>query len=462
MDKSSLKKTITGTPEKHIAGLQNDWWTEISPDLWNSHGSYLRDSSGTEYLDMCCFFSSSPIRYDHPRMRDPSFMEKIAKVAICRTSLGDFWIEEMADFIDIFREIATPAYMHHFFFIDGGSLAVENAMKAAFDWKVRLNIKNGKIKNDPQEENQPLGTKIIYFENSFHGRSGYTLSMTHTSDPRKYKYFPKFDWFKAEAPVYHFNNDGRIINQTEVQQQQKESLDSIQTHLQNHGDDIAAIVIEPIQCEGGDRHIPIPFFAGLRQLADRFNVLLIFDEVQTGFGATGKMWGHEHFGKDALPDLIAFSKKSQVGGIMANYDKFSIIKENVFGNDPACKSRLNSTWGGNPVDMVRAARFLTIIQEENLLENAQKVGAILLNGIQDLCRRFSNFITNPRGRGLIIGFDAVSEKYDKLALWSAFKDEKLLCLVCGQKTVRLRPHLDLTQEEARDVLQRMTRALQKI
>jgi len=332
MNKSTIKKTITGSPQKHVAGLQDDWWTEISPDLWNSHGSYLRDIAGEEYLDMCCFFSSSPIRYDHPRMHDSVFMEKISRVALYRASLGDFWIEEMAEFIQVFRDIATPSYMHHFFFIDGGALAVENAMKAAFDWKVRLNMKNGTVKTDPQEDLQPLGTKIIYFESSFHGRSGYTMSMTHTNDPRKYMYFPKFDWFKAEAPAYQFNNEGQIANESEVMQKQKESLDNIRTILQNHGDEVAAIVIEPIQCEGGDRHIPTDFFTGLRQLADQFNVLLIFDEVQTGFGSTGLMWGHEHFSKDALPDLLTFSKKSQVGGVMANYDKFSIIKENVFGN----------------------------------------------------------------------------------------------------------------------------------
>ena len=174
------------------------------------------------------------------------------------------------------------------------------------------------------------------------------------------------------------------------------------------------------------------------------------------------MWGHEHFGQDGQPDIITFSKKSQVGGIMANYERFKVIKENVFGNHNECKSRLNSTWGGNPVDMMRASQYLKIMHDEDLLQNAQTVGFFLLEGIRNLCKQFDNLITNPRGLGMIIGFDTASDKYDKSALWSAFKKENLLCLVCGPKTVRLRPHLDTTRKEAEDVLDRMNKALKKL
>jgi L-lysine 6-transaminase len=247
----------------------------------------------------------------------------------------------------------------------------------------------------------------------------------------------------------------------EVQKQQKESLAQIKDILKDHADDIAAILIEPIQCEGGDRYIPAEFFTELRNLADENDLLLIYDEVQTGFGTTGKMWGHEHFGKDALPDVISFSKKTQVGGIMANYDKFAMLDVNVFGSSDACKSRLNSTWGGNPVDMMRCTQFLKIIAKDNLIENAQKVGEHMLDGLRGLCQEFSDLLENPRGMGVLLAFDVVEGKL-RGKVWEAFLKEQLLSLVCGSKTIRFRPHLDLSEEEADDAIDKMKKALKKI
>ncbi|MBD3290541.1 aminotransferase class III-fold pyridoxal phosphate-dependent enzyme, partial [candidate division KSB1 bacterium] len=303
MTKDQIRATIVGSPADGIAGMQSDWWTSIAPDLWNSHDSYLRDVSGEEYLDFSGFFSTSVVKFDHPKIRDKNFLKHLARVAMYRPSLADFWTEELADFVDTFRRVAVPDYMHHLFFIDGGSLAVENAMKAAFDWKVRLNMKKGLITSDPVEEKQPLGTKILMFERAFHGRSGYTLSMTHTIDSRKYKYYPKFHWFRVEPPILFFDNNGNISNHEEVSKQQQQAIDEIKSILRQHADDIAAFVIEPIQCEGGDRHLPEGFFTELRSLTEENDILLIYDEVQTGCGTTGEMWGHQHFGTDARPDL---------------------------------------------------------------------------------------------------------------------------------------------------------------
>ena len=460
-EKSDIKKAIVCSVKDNRSGLQDDWWTQISPDIWNSKGSYLLDISGLQYLDMCGFFSTAPVRYDHPQLRKKSFIEKIGRAAIYRPSLSDFWTREFAEFVQTFRNLATPPYMHHYFFINGGALAVENALKASFDWKVRLNMERGKIKEDPQEQLQPLGTKIICFENCFHGRSGYTLSLTHTSDPRKYKYFPKFDWYRIEPPVLTFDSNGNVSNEKQVEEQHRSAVEKLREILEKDADNIAAIIIEPIQCEGGDRHIPIEFFSDLRRLTEEFDVILIYDEVQTGFGATGKMWAHQYFSKDAIPDIVVFSKKSQVGGLMANKDKFSIVEYNVFGNHEECKSRLNSTWGGNPVDMVRSSELLKIIDKENLLENARGVGSYLLKGIQQLCKQFPDIIENPRGRGMIIGFDLKNPE-KRGSLWQLLYEERMLCLLCGSKTVRLRPHLDLTEKEAEEALSILKRALKKM
>jgi L-lysine 6-transaminase len=461
MKKVEIRKLIAGNPAKGVAGLQDDWWTEVAPDIWNSHGSYLRDVSGEEYIDMCGFFATAPVRFDHPKLRDQDFIRKIAKAGLYRPSISDFWTEEMAEFIDTFREVATPSYMHHYFFIDGGSLAVENALKAAFDWKVRMNMKKGKIKGDPAEESQPLGTKVLHFEKAFHGRTGYTLSMTHTADPRKYKYFPKFDWFRVEPPVMAFDCDGKVVNADEVAAQTKAALGQIEKIVGENGDDIAAILIEPIQCEGGDRHIPTDFFKALRKIADDNDIILIYDEVQTGMGTTGKMWAHEHFGPDARPDAICFAKKAQTGGVMANYQRFAMIKENAFGSEPESKSRLNSTWGGNPVDMVRSQAMLEIIRDDKLVENAAKVGGILLKGLQEMCKRYPEAVGNPRGRGMMLAIDARSKNLQG-KIYGAFRKNGVLGLTCGVSTLRFRPHLDMTEAEAKEVLDRMDRALGEV
>jgi len=461
MKKLELHDKIAGSPEKKIAGIQDDWWTDISPDLWKSHNSYLVDRSGEEYLDFFGFLSTAPVSYNHPRLRDKAFLDRLAKASFYRPSLADFWTEELAEFVDALRKYGTPDYLHHYFFIDGGALAVENALKASFDWKVRRNLEKGLIDHDPTEDLMPLGTKVISFESAFHGRSGYTLSLTHTNDKRKYKYFPKFDWFRVEPPVMRFDNNGAVSNPEEVQAQEKKAADAIVSILEKHGDDVAAFIIEPIQCEGGDRHIPSSFFTTLRNLGDKYDVLLIYDEVQTGFGTTGKMWGHEHFGSDARPDLIAFSKKSQVGGVMANHDKFARFKDNVFANNDGGKSRLNSTWGGHPSDMLRGAEYLKIIHDENLLANASEKGEKLLSGIREFCKKYDTLIENPRGRGMLLGFDAATPQ-DQGNLWQAMKEENLLALTCGTRTIRFRPHLDLTDDDVEQGLDRLGRALKKI
>src|SRR5262249_14531915 len=155
--------------------------------------------------------------------------------------------------------------------------------------------------------------------------------------------------------------------------------------------DIAAIIIEPIQSEGGDNHFREEFFVELRRLADERDALLIYDEVQTGVGPTGKWWHFQH--TKVVPDIICFAKKMQVGGIMVG-DRIDDVAENVFVKP----GRINSTWGGGLVDMVRCTRLLEIIVEENLVENARLRGAELLLGLEEIQARHSKIIDNVRGK----------------------------------------------------------------
>ena len=236
------------------------------------------------------------------------------------------------------------------------------------------------------------GKQVIHFSRCFHGRTGYTLSMTNT-EPVKTDLFPKFHWPRVHNPAVTFPLTEERLEQ--VRREEELSLNQIKDAFRQNVDDIAAIIIEPIQGEGGDNHFRPEFFRALRQLADENEAMLIMDEVQTGIGMTGKMWAHQHF---VEPDMIAFGKKTQVCGFLCGR-RIEEVTDNVF----AVSSRLNSTWGGNLVDMVRAGRYLEIIEEDNLVENARVMGEHLLAGCTLWQRSSRQWSPTPRAgtlRGL--------------------------------------------------------------
>ena len=407
-------------------------------DLENSHGAYLRDKkSGRDYLDFFTFFASNPLGMNHPKLAgDPDFVAKLGKVAINKPSNSDVYTEEYAEFMESFSRVAVPDYLRHSFFIAGGALAVENAMKVAFDWKVQKNFQKG--------YREEKGHKVLHFEKAFHGRSGYTLSVTNTL-PNKVKYFPKFDWPRVTSPAMTYPSTPDVLEL--VREQEHLAVAQIEQHFSNYKDDIACILIEPIQAEGGDRHFRPQFHEALRQLADKHEALLIYDEVQTGVGLTGKFWCHEHYVK---PDIIAFGKKAQVCGILAG-PRVDEIETNVFN----VSSRINSTWGGNLVDMVRFGKILEIIEEEQLVQNAETVGNYLQTRLEAFADEHEH-LSNPRGKGLLCAIDLPdTETRDKVV--KQCRTNGLMILGCGPNTIRFRPPLTITTEqidEGLDILER--------
>lgn len=408
----------------------------IVVDLKNSHGSYLRDAvTGKEYLDFYTFFASIPVGYNHPKMLEPEFLEKLTLSAISKPSSSDFYTTFMAEFVETFGRVAMPADMPHLFLVSGGALAVENALKTAFDWKVRKNFSRiGANGNTAHLEG--LGTKIIHFQEAFHGRSGYTLSLTNTSDPRKYMYFPKFDWPRVVNPKLTFPLNEDIL--AEVKLIEQTALEQIEMALKQYPGDIAALIIEPIQGEGGDNHFRPEFMSELRRLADQHEFLFIADEIQSGMGLTGKMWAMQH--TEVMPDIIAFGKKSQVCGIIAG-KRVEEVKGHVFEES----SRINSTFGGNLTDMVRATRYLEIIEEENLLENTQKVGAQMLTGLEAIAEESNNVVSNVRGKGLMLAFDLPNQD-TRGAMIEKLTENGLKALMSGDRSIRFRGMLDTPVE----------------
>lgn len=417
----------------------------IVPDLVRSHGSYLVDERENKtYLDLFSNFGSQALSWNHPGLADPEFRERLFLAALHKPANSDVYTRFFAEFVATFAHLAVPeSHSNHLFFIEGGALAVENALKAAFDWKIRRNMAKGLP--------ETLGTKVIHFRQAFHGRSGYTLSLTNTADPRKTAYFPKFSWPRVTNPKILFPLAEHLA---EVEAAEKQALREIEAAVDANPDDIACLIIEPIQAEGGDNHFRPEFLQALRQLANQYDFLLIFDEVQTGLGLTGHWWAFQGLGVE--PDLFAFGKKVQVCGFAAN-GRIDQEPNNVF----RISSRINSTWGGNLTDMVRATRILELIAQENLVENSREVGAFLLGELHQLAADFPHLLSQVRGRGLMIAFDLPTPELRKQAV-EACRAEGLLLLPCGERSIRLRPFLDLTKEDAHKAVKLLARALKRL
>jgi L-lysine 6-transaminase len=409
-------------------------------DIENSHGVWLRGArSGRDLLDFFGHFSTNPVGFNHPAMTTPEFRQRILPSALNKPANSDVYTTFFAEFVSTFARTVPPAFRQRLFFVEGGALAVENALKAAFDWKVRKNLAAGRGE---------LGSRILHFRQAFHGRSGYTLSLTNTADPRKTQYFPKFDWPRVSNPKLSFPVTAGVLAAVEAAERQ--TIAEIERALADFPHDIAGLIVEPIQGEGGDNHFRAEFLRALRRLADEHEFLLLFDEVQTGFGTTGKWWSFEHFGVE--PDIFAFAKKTQVCGIAATARLDEV--DSVF----KVSSRINSTWGGNLVDMVRCQRIIEIIEAEGLLDNAARVGDHLLAGLRRLERVFPDQVTNARGRGLFLAFDLPDGESRKRVL-EALLAADVLGLASGERAVRMRPPLVLSIEEADEGLRRIESAL---
>ena len=364
-------------------------------DPERSHGSWVVDAeTGKEFLDCYSQFASQPLGWNHPSLLEAQ--DHLGRAALHKLANSDMYSKDYADFVDRVAEL-TPDFSHYFF-IDGGALAVENALKAAFDWKAQKSgIRSLSTVNE---------LDVVHFYKAFHGRTGYTLSLTNT-ELNKTKLFPQFNW----STIY--------------------DIDKLDKYMHS---EVAAIIVEPIQGEGGDKHFEAQIFHELRALADTYSSMLIFDEVQTGLGATGKMWAYEHFG--VVPDMMCFGKKTQVCGFCAT-DRIDEVKENVFSTS----GRINSTWGGNIVDMVRFQYIADAIQKYDLVSNAAQVGGHFMNALSRI-----DGLHNIRGRGLMIAFDLeTTAERDQL---KSLLQERMIVLTCGTRSIRLRPTLSFSKADA--------------
>jgi L-lysine 6-transaminase len=416
-------------------------------DAERSHGSWLVDArDGREYLDLYTQFASAPVGANPPGIvDDPAFLALLARVAVSKPANSDMYTTHLAEFVETFARVLGDPALPHLFFVEGGALAVENALKTAFDWKSRRNEAAGRSRD--------LGTKVMHLTRAFHGRSGYTMSLTNT-DPAKTDRFPAFDWPRIDVPAVTFPLE---THRAGVEAAEEHALAQARAAFEANPHDIACFIAEPIQAEGGDNHMRPEFLQAMQALCHTYDSLFVLDEVQTGAGSTGTAWAYQQLGLE--PDVVAFGKKVQLGGIMAGR-RVDEVADNVF----QVSSRINSTWGGGLTDMVRSRRILEIIEAEGLFDHAAKAGSYLLNELHGLGDRHAGLVSNARGRGLMCAID-LPDGALRDDVMTRLREMQVLVLPCGERTIRFRPALNVTTDELKvgvraldDVLGRLAAA----
>ncbi|MER6579191.1 L-lysine 6-transaminase [Nonomuraea sp. NPDC001023] len=402
-------------------------------DLELSRGSWLVDArNGRRYLDFYTFFASAPLGVNPPF--DPDFAALLGQVARNKPANPDIYTEHLADFVDTFARVLGDPELPHLFFVEGGALAVENALKTAFDWKSRRNEAAGRPRD--------LGTKVMHLTRAFHGRSGYTLSLTNT-EPGKTDRFPKFDWPRIDVPAVHLGD---------VEAAEERALAQARAAFERYPHDIACFIAEPIQGEGGDNHMRGEFLRAMQALCHEHDALFVLDEVQTGGGTTGTPWAYQQLG--LAPDVVAFAKKVQVGGIMAGR-RVDLVADNVF----QLSGRINSTWGGGLVDMVRSRGILEIIERDGLIARAGRLGGVLLERLTKLEAEHPDTVSGVRGRGLMCAFDLPDQAARDGYVTRLREEHGVLALPCGPRSVRLRPALNIPEADLEHGLAALSAAL---
>src|SRR6195256_1941106 len=261
--KQNAPSNVLETIEQHV--LLDGFKVVI--DLDRSRGSYLHNAvSGKRLIDLYGFFGSMPIGFNHPHFDDPTVQRDLLRAAKVKIANSDVYSEDYAEFVEAFERVVGLPPLERYLFIEGGAPAVENCLKAAMDWKVRKNM---------AADHGERGTQILHFRHGFHGRSGYTMSLTNT-DPRKTDLFAKFDWPRVSCPYIDFSLPENE-RESDVIAREKKAEQEIHAYIAQKAVDIAAIIIEPIQGEGGDNHFRGEWLRKLREICDAHEMLLIFD-----------------------------------------------------------------------------------------------------------------------------------------------------------------------------------------
>jgi L-lysine 6-transaminase len=361
----------------------------IKIDVARSHGSYLYDlNTGREVLDLFGLYSSLPLGYNHPAFDNDTFHAEVlrhAGVKITNCEMATDSAERFARAFELHPAMSAFTFFHY---TTTGASAVDAAIKVAQAATKRR--------------------RILVLADSYHGISGVAGMLAAPGGPAwsRTKDYPQADFYcqggrqTADWPM-----------------------------------DLAAVIIEPIQCTAGDRVVDRAFLADARRFCTRTGIPLIFDEIQTGFGGTGTMWYFEQLG--FAPDIVCFGKKAQVSGVMVA-DKFGAIFETP--------DHLEATWDGDLLDMIRCRAILGAYDRYDILANVKRKGKELATAI------------GARNVGLLLAMDFESKVVRDAFVLAMWHEESTIMLPTGDRTVRLRPNLAISDEECSDVVERFARA----
>ena len=398
-------------------------------------GAIVEDVDGNRFLDFNAGIAVAATGHSHPRVIT-AIQDQATQ--FLHMSGTDFYYENLVELAEKLTELTPGNFPKRVFFGNSGAEAVEAAIKMA-------RYHTGR-------------DKFIAFFGAFHGRTMGALSLTGSKVVQRRGFHPSIPVYHLPFPYSYRSPEGKDPSTYAVEILQDLEERVFKTILPP--EEVAAIVVEPIQGEGGYVVAPAKFHQELRRVADKYGILLIHDEVQSGMARTGRMFASEHFG--VVPDIVTIAKGIASGMPLGA----TVARADVMNWPPGAHA---STFGGNPVSIAAALATIELL-EESLMSNAADVGEYMMNRMREWPRRFK-YVGDVRGLGLMIGFELVRDQQtkerapalrDRLEIM-AF-EHGLLTLGCGPNSLRLCPPLVITREQAdcaMDTLEQCLQALER-
>jgi len=430
---------ISREMKEKLSRLQRTEQLHMFCDFEKSKGNFLVDVDGNRYMDVFQQISTLPLGYNHPSLNELANNAYFQSLLVNRSAQGFCPPKDLLDQFENTLLKVAPEGIEHAMPMMCGGCANENAMKAAFmkynaERRGSFEPTDIELKSCMKGEapGSPNDLCILSFDKGFHGRTMGTLAVSHSKAHHKYD-FPAWQWPCAPFPQLKYPLEDYVQDNLEEEMRCLDQMYQIMKSTKEKGMDVAGVIIEPIQAEGGDNHASASFFRGVQAIAQEFGAAFIVDEVQTGGGPSGKWWMHQHWDLPTSPDMITFAKKMLIGGF---YFKEEFLPKHTF--------RIFNTWLGDPVRMAMLEKVVDVVENDNLLLRTEKAGKALLSSLKELTHLYPDVIADARGVGTLCAVTCPSmEIRDRVVLQA--RQQGLEMSGCGMHGIRFRPALIFTE-----------------